>query len=99
MSLKYLSNFWRSPEMPLINWKVELNFKWTNYFQQLDDNENGNHNCIISTIKDTKLYVVPVVTLLTRDYQKLSEFLSKGFERIIYWNEYETKSGNKNTIN
>ena len=85
--------------MPLINWKVELNFKWTNYFQRLDDNENGNHNYIISTIKDTKLYVVPVVTLLTRDYQKLSEFLSKGFERIIYWNEYETKSGNKNTIN
>ena len=22
--LKYLSNFWRSLEMPLINWKVEL---------------------------------------------------------------------------
>ena len=27
--LKYISNFWRSPEMPLINCKVELKLKWT----------------------------------------------------------------------
>ena len=27
--LKYLSNFWRSLEMPLINCKVELSLKWT----------------------------------------------------------------------
>ena len=26
--LKYLSNFWRSLEMPLINYKVELSLKW-----------------------------------------------------------------------
>ena len=25
--LKYLSNFWRSPEMPLINCKIELSLK------------------------------------------------------------------------
>ena len=29
--LKYLSNFWRSLEMVLINCKVELKLKWTNY--------------------------------------------------------------------
>ena len=29
--LKYLSNFWRSLEMPLINCKVDLKLKWTNY--------------------------------------------------------------------
>ena len=28
-SLKYLSNFWRSLEMPLTNCKVELKLKWT----------------------------------------------------------------------
>ena len=28
VSLKYLSNFWRSLEMPLINCKVELSLKW-----------------------------------------------------------------------
>ena len=27
--VKYLSNFWRSLEMPLINCKVELKLKWT----------------------------------------------------------------------
>ena len=26
--LKYLSNFWRSLEMPLINCKVELSLRW-----------------------------------------------------------------------
>ena len=31
VSLKYLGNFWRSLEMPLINWKVELKLKWTKY--------------------------------------------------------------------
>ena len=29
--LKYLSNFWRSLEMSLINCKVELKLKWTKY--------------------------------------------------------------------
>ena len=29
--LKYLSNFWRSLEIPLINCKVELKLKWTKY--------------------------------------------------------------------
>ena len=28
VSLKYLSNFWRSLEMPLINFKVELSLNW-----------------------------------------------------------------------
>ena len=50
------------------------------------------------TIKDTKLYV-PVVTLSAKDSQKLSEPLSKGFERSLYWNEYKTESENKNTTN
>ena len=65
-----------------------------------NDNVNGNDddNNIISTIKDTKLYV-PVVTLLARDNQKLSKHLSKGFEWSVYWNEYKTKSENKNTRN
>ena len=26
--LKYLSNFWRSLEMPLINYKIELSLNW-----------------------------------------------------------------------
>ena len=42
---------------------------------------------IIFTIKDTKLYV-PVVTLSVKDTQKLLKLLSKGFERSVYWNEF-----------
>ena len=62
------------------------------------DNANGNSddNNIVFNIKDTKLYV-PVVTLLARDNQKVSKLLRKGFERSVYWNEYKTKSDNKNT--
>ena len=29
--LKYLSDFWKSLEMPLINFKVKLRLKWTNH--------------------------------------------------------------------
>ena len=63
-----------------------------------NDNTNANPNNIIFTIKDTKLYVL-VVTLSAKDNQKLSKVLRKGFERSVYWNEYKTKSENKNTTN
>ena len=49
-------------------------------------------------MKDTKLYI-PVVTLSVRDNSKLSKLLSKGYDRSVYWNEYKTKSKNKNTTN
>ena len=73
-------------EMPLIHCKVKLKLKWTKYcVLSVAGNENNinkdvNANNIILTIKDTKLYV-PIVTLSTRDNQKLSKLLSKGFER------------------
>ena len=61
--------------------------------------DNSNANCnIIFTIKDTKLYV-PAVTLSIKDHQKLSKFLSKTFERSVYWHEHKTKNENKNTAN
>ena len=80
--LKYLSNFWRSLEMPLINCKVELSLKWY-------------ETCLLtaatnttSTITDAKLYV-PIVTLSVEDNLKLSKLLSEGSGRSIYWNEYK----------
>ena len=30
--LNYLSSFWRSLEMPLINCKIDLKLKWANYY-------------------------------------------------------------------
>ena len=55
--LNYLSNFWRSLKMPLVNCKIELNFKWIKYCvlpangnYNVNDNDNAN---IIFTAKDT----------------------------------------------
>ena len=87
--LKYLSNFWRALEMPLINCFVNLMLTWS-------------ANCVfVSTdvanqiatfaITDTKLYV-PVVTLSTQDNAKLLEQLKSGFKRVINWNKYLSKS-------
>ena len=106
VSLKYLSNFWRSIEMPLINCKVKLKFRWTKHYifsvastGNVDgNNDNDNNNNNIFTITDTQLFV-PVVTLSARDNQKLSKLLTKGSERSVYWNEYKTKSENKNMPN
>ena len=56
--LKYLSNFWRSVETPLINCKVELKLKWTKYcVLSAAGNDNVNNNDsdnIIFTVKDTQ---------------------------------------------
>ena len=82
--LKYLSNFWRSLEIPLINCKVELSLKRI-------------ENCVLTTAAnvskaifkttDTKLYV-PIVTLSIEDNSKFKKPLNEGFKRPIYWNEY-----------
>ena len=100
-SLKYLSNFLKSLEMSLINCKAELKLKWIKYCVLSaagKDNDNDKNNNIIFNIKDAKLHV-PVATLSARDNQELSKRLSKGFERSVYWNEYKTKSDNKNMTN
>ena len=102
--LKYLSNFWRSLKMPLINCKVELSLRWIdNYVLTAaaigaDANATGAVSAIFK-ITDTKLFV-PVVTLSTEDTEKLAKELSEGFKRPLYWNKYKTidkKSHNPNT--
>ena len=94
VSLKYLSNFKRSLENPLINWMDKLYVLPT----AGADNTNANLNNIIFTIKDAKVYV-SLVTLSATQNKKRSKLLSKAFERSVYMNEYETKSENKNTTN
>ena len=77
--LKYLSNFWRSLEMPLINCKVHLELNWI-------------EDCILSKfeIANAKLHV-PIITLSTKDIVNLTKQLSEGFKRSVYWNSYQTK--------
>ena len=82
--LKYLSNFWRTLEMQLINCEVNLILTWSK-------------DCVISSatgetkfkITETKLYV-PVVTLSAQDNAKLLQRLYSGFKRTINWNKYES---------
>ena len=40
-------------------------------------------------ITETKLYV-PVVTLSTKDNEKLLQQLKSGFKKTIIWNKYES---------
>ena len=90
LPLKYLSNFFRSLEMPLINCKIKLDLTW-------------KKECVLSTdagnavfiINDTKMYV-PVVTLSKEDNKDFIEQQNKGFQRSIYWNECKTKEINEN---
>ena len=88
--LKYLSNFFRSLEMPLINCKIKLNLTWKKEFVLSTD--AGNAAFIIN---GTKMYV-PVVTISKEDNKDFIEQQNKGFQRSIYWNEYKTKEINEN---
>ena len=88
--LKYLSNFFRSLEMPLINCKIKLNLTWKKEFVVSTDAGNA-----VFIINDTKMYV-PVVTLSKEDNKDFIEQQNKGFQRSIYWNEYKTKEINEN---
>ena len=81
--LKYLSNFWRTLEMLLADYAINLILNWS-------------VNCVISNaaanqvttfaITDIKLYV-PVVTLSIGDNAKIWQQLKSGFKRTINWNK------------
>ena len=80
--LKYLSDFWRTLEIPLINCEVNLILTWSS-------------TCVLAAVGDanqaatfaitnTKLYV-PVVTLSTQENTKFLQQLKSG------WNKYLSK--------
>ena len=99
--LKYLGNFWRALNIPLISCEASLELKW-------------NKNCVITSLKerqvdggppvvrdaaptgaslainDCKLYI-PVVTLSKGDEIKLLTNLKSGFTREIIWNKYRSQ--------
>ena len=84
ITLKYVSNFWRSVETLLINCETNFILTWS-------------QNCVLVAIAvanktakfritDTKFYV-PVVTLSTQDNGKLLENQKSSFKRKIDWNK------------
>ena len=88
VQLKYLSNFWRTLEMPLINCEINLILTWSTNCVIVSTSV-ANQNATFETI-NTKLYV-PVVTLSTQDNSKLLQQLKSGFKRVISWNKYLSK--------
>ena len=83
--LKYLSNFWKSLNIPLINCELELILTWfkncvlidklttkADYDDKSDVYEIDNPENAIFQITDAKLYV-PVVTLSKENDTKLLE--------------------------
>ena len=86
--LKYLSNFWRTLEMPLINCEVNLILTWSSTCVIVSTNI-GDQNARFA-INDTKLYV-PVETLSTQENANLLQQLKSGFTRVINWNKCLSK--------
>ena len=87
--LNYLNNFWRTLEMPLINFEINLILTWSVYcvvFSNAVVNQGATF-----AITNTKLYV-PVVTLLAQNNVKLLGQLKSGFKRAINWNKYQSKA-------
>ena len=101
--LKYLSNFWRSLNISLINCKIELILTWfkncvliskasreVNYGADPVVRKIDNPQNAIFEITDTRLYVL-VVTLSKENNIKLLKQLKSVFKRTIKWNKYRSQ--------
>ena len=99
--LKYLGNFWRALNIPLISCGVSLELKWdkncviTSLEQRQVDagppvvRDNAPTGATLA-INDCKLYV-PAVTLSRDDEIKLLTNLKSRFKREIIWNKYRSQ--------
>ena len=99
--LKYLSNFFKSLEMSLINCKIHLELNWNNDCVMYGADtyaggDNVNNREATFQITSTKLYV-PGVTLSTKD--NVNKTTDEGFKRSVYWNEYQLKIETKTADN
>ena len=87
--LKYVSSFFRSLDLPLVNCKIDLELTW--HKDCMTSSVNAADGQAVSfMITNTKLYV-PVVILSTKDNNNLTKQLNDGFKRTIYWNQYVSK--------
>ena len=98
--LKYLGNFWRALNIPLISCEVFLELKWNKncIMTSLEQRQvdvgppivNGTTTGATLAINDCKLYV-PVVTLSKDDEIKLLTNLKPRFKKEIKWNNIDHK--------
>ena len=96
--LKYLGNFWRALNIPLISCEVSLELKWNKHCvitsQQIGVNLDGGNTAaptgVTLSITDCKLYV-PAVALSKDDEIKLLTNLKSGFKKELIWNKYRSQ--------
>ena len=96
--LKYLGNFWRALNIPLISCEVSLELKSdkncvTTSLEQRDIGGGNRDNAPTGAtlaLNDCKLYV-PAVTLSKDDEIKLLTNLKSGLKREIIWNKYRSQ--------
>ena len=96
--LRYLGNFWRALNIPLISCEVSFELKWNKTCvitsQQIGVNLDGGNTAAPTNatlaINDCKLYI-PAVTLSKDDEIKLLTNLKSGFTREIEWNKYRSQ--------
>ena len=106
--LKYLGNFWRSLDIPLINCEITLSLSWDKECVLVGRafrgpaaaaaNRINSPTCAKFEITDCKLYV-PVVTLSAENDNELLEQLKSGFRITIKWNKYMSQMSNQNKNN
>ena len=106
--LKYLGNFWRSLDIPLINCEITLILSWYKECVLVGRAFRGPPAAAANRINsptdakfeitDCKLYV-PVVTLSAENDNKLLEQLKSGFRITIKWNKYMSQMSNQNKNN
>ena len=110
--LKYLGNFWRSLDTPLINCEITSILSWYKECvlvgRALRNAPDPQPNPPIAAtesptsvkfeITDSKLYV-SVVTLSAENDNKLLEQLKSGFRITIKWNKYMSQMSNQNKNN
>ena len=103
--LKYLGNFWRSLDIPLINCEITLILSWYKECVLVDRAHRGPPAAAINSptdakfeITDCKLYV-PVVILSAENDNKLLEQLKSGFRITIKWNKNMSQMSNQNKNN
>ena len=81
--LKFLRNYWRTLEMPLINCEINLDLSWSKTCAIVATNEA---NQVVHTHLIRNYFLV--VTLSTQDNAKLPEELKSAFKRAINRNKY-----------
>ena len=99
--LRYLGNFWRALNMPLISCEKSLELKWNKncLITSLEEREVDDGPPVVRddsptsatlAINDCKLYI-PVITLSKDDEIKLLTNLKSGFTREIEWNKHRSQ--------